>query len=89
MSETDSYTDSVGKDLSITRHRHITYSVSFCDASFENLESPLINGSREDLIDPDAFEDDQEAIRNSELCCSSSLPASSSIFGKCSSRYVL
>lgn len=88
MSETDSYTDSVRKDLSITRAKHITYSVSFCDASFENFGSPLINGSREDLIDTDTFEDDQEAIRKGESCCSSSLPASSSMFGKCSSRYV-
>lgn len=86
MSETDSYTDSVRKDL--TRAKHITYSVSFCDASFENLGSPLINGSREDLIDTDTFEDDQEAIRKGESCCSSSLPASPSMFGKCSSRYV-
>lgn len=85
MSETDSYTDSVQKDFSITKRKHITYSVSFCDATFENLGSPLINGSREDLIDADTFEDDQEAIRQSEPYYSSSLPASSSMVGKCSS----
>lgn len=84
MSETDSYTDSFRKDLSKTRPKSTTYSVSFCDSSFENFGSPLLNnGSKEDLIDPNVFEDDAETIiRNRELY--SSQPASSPNFEKCS-----
>lgn len=63
------------------RSRPVTYSVSFCDGYLDEAKSPLMSGSREELIESDQLEGNEDGNVRHDLYCSS-LPASSPLFSR-------